>query len=263
MTIAKNKSNIDGKQFLQDAFAMEQKLLQVKLKFSTQSVTHPGTMGNVNESYFRDVLHKYLPKRYAVDNGVIIDSTGATSDQIDVIIYDNQYTPTLLDQEDHRFVPAEAVYAVFEVKPTINKTHLEYAGSKAESVRRLDRTSISIVHAGGEYPPKPLFTIVAGIIACDIEWTNGFGAQAFRENYDSLKNEKRLDCGLAVSGSYFDSYNGSLEVGTSDQALAYFLFRLLQQLQSLGTVPAVDWNSYGSVLKGKKPTSLLPSEEIL
>ena len=142
MTIAKNKSKIDGKKFLKNAFALEQKVLQVKLELSAQSITHPGTLGDVNESYVIDVLHKYLPKRYAVDNGIVIDSTGATSDQIDVVIYDNQYTPTLLDQENHRFIPAEAVYAVFEVKPTINKAYLEYAGNKAESVRKLKRTSI-------------------------------------------------------------------------------------------------------------------------
>lgn len=252
MTIAKNKSHIDGKRFLREAFTLEQKLLQVKLELSTQSITHPGTLGDVNESYFIEVLRKYLPRRYAVDNGIVMDSTGATSDQIDVIIYDNQYTPTLLDQENHRFVPAEAVYAIFEVKPNINKPHLKYAGSKAKSVRRLNRTTIHIVHAGGEFPPKDLFTIVAGIIAGNIDWADGFEADAFLENHRLLNEDERLDCGLAVSGSYFDSYNGSLEVGTSEQALAYFIFRLLQKLQSLGTVPAVDWNSYASVLGGKK-----------
>lgn len=255
MTIAKAKSSIDGKQFLQDAFALEQELLQVKLKFSTQSVPHPTELGDVNESHFVKVLRKYLPQRYAVHKGMIIDSTGATSHQIDVIIYDNQYTPTLLDQENHRFVPAEAVYAVFEVKPTINKKHLKYAGDKAESVRRLRRTSVPIVHAAAEKPAqvKPLFPIVAGIIAGGIEWKDGFEGQAFQDTYRSLTDNKCLDCGLAVSGSYFDSYNNSWEVGTSDQALAYFIFRLLQKLQSLGTVPAVDWNAYASVLRDKNP----------
>lgn len=250
MTIAKNKSNIDGKRFLKEAFALEQKFLRVKLDLSTQSITHPGILGDVNEKYFIDVLRKYLPKRYAVDNGIVIDSAGATSEQIDVIIYDNQYTPTLLDQENHRFVPAEAVYAVFEVKPTINKNYLEYAGNKAESVRSLCRTSIPIVHAGGKFPAKVLFNIVSGIIAGKINWVDGFESKKFLENYRLLDGAKSLDCGLAVSGSYFDFYDGSLTAGSSKQALAYFIFRLLQKLQSLGTVPAVDWNSYASALGG-------------
>ena len=82
MTIAKAKSQKDGKRFLKEAFSLEQKLLQVKLELSTQSVTHPSTLGEVNENYFIDVLSKYLPKRYAVDNGIVIDSKGATSDRI-------------------------------------------------------------------------------------------------------------------------------------------------------------------------------------
>ena len=48
-----------------------------------------------------------------------------------VVIYDPQYTPTLLDQHDHKYVTAEAVYAVMEVKPTVNKGLLDYAGKKA------------------------------------------------------------------------------------------------------------------------------------
>lgn len=248
MTKAKDKSHENGRLFLQEAFTLEQKLLQVKLELSSQSVTHPGTLGEVNESYFIEVLRKYLPKRYAVDTGIVIDSTGATSDQIDVIVYDNQYTPTLLDQQSHRFVPAEAVYGVFEVKPTINKEYLEYAGAKAESVRILLRTSIPIVHAGGEYPAKPLFPIIAGIITSRIDWSTGFDADAFRESHSSLSELQKLDCGLAVSGSVFDVYGGALEIGPSEQALAYFLFRLLQKLQSLGTVPAIDWNAYAAVL---------------
>ena len=80
-------------------------------------------------------LRKYLPNRYAVAQGIVVDSNGATSDQIDIIIFDPQYTPTLLDQQSHRFVPAEAVYGVLEAKPVISKQNLEYAGDKAASVR--------------------------------------------------------------------------------------------------------------------------------
>jgi hypothetical protein len=205
-------------------------------------------MGAVNETCFIEMLRKYLPRRYAVDTGIVIDSTGATSDHIDVIIYDIQYTPTLLDQKEHRYIPAEAVYAVFEVKPKVNKQYLVYAGNKAESVRKLKRTSVLIAHAGGEFPPKKLFPIIAGITAIGIEWRDGFKNSAFLKSYKLLSVNQKLDCGLAVSGSCFDMYNGALEFGPTDQALTYFIFRLLQKLQSLGTVPAIDWNAYALAL---------------
>ena len=243
-----NGQNNDGKEFLQNSLSIEQKLLQIKLELSSQSITHAGTMGAVNEEHFVNVLRKYLPNRYAVDTGIIIDSTGSTSHQIDVVIYDRQYTPTLLDQENHRYIPAEAVYAVFEVKPTVNKQYLNYAGDKAESVRVLHRTSIPIVHAGGEYPSKTLFPIVAGIVASKIDWADGFSGTRFQSNHSSLVDNNALDCGLAVSGDCFDMFDGAIRIGPGENALAYFLFRLLQKLQSLGTVPAIDWNAYAEAL---------------
>jgi len=245
MNKAKKSAKKDGKAFLRSSFSAEQELLKVQLKFSETSITHDGVMGEVNEQHFIHVLRKYLPKRYAVDHGIIIDSNGATSDQIDIVIFDNQYTPTLLDQHAHRFIPAEAVYCILEAKPTINKTYLEYAAKKAESVRILERTSIPIIHAGGEHPAKTLFPIVAGIVAADIEWAEGMNSPAFLTNLDSLTDEKKLDCGIALSDKSFDTYdNGTLTINQTGNCLAYFIFRLLQKLQTLGTAPAVDWNKY-------------------
>lgn len=104
------------------------------------------------------------------------------------------------------------------------------------------------MHAGGKYPAKSLFQIIAGIVSSNIDWTSGFSAKAFLESYDSLKELRKLDCGLAVSGGCFDAFSGTLEIGLREQALAYFLFRLLQKPQSLGTVPAIDWNAYASAV---------------
>jgi hypothetical protein len=248
MASRKKGTKKTGPRFLRDAFALEQSLLQVQLELSRQSVTQSGVLGEVNENRFVDVLRRYLPRRYAVDTGIVLDSLGNTSDQIDVIIYDNQYTPTLLDQENHRFIPAEAVYAVFEVKPAINKTYLEYAADKAESVRKLKRTSVPIVYAGGKFPSRPLFTIVAGIVATDLAWKQGFDSRAFARAIGQLTGLRFLDTGLAVSGGCFDYYDGRIKTGPGKNALTFFLFRFLQKLQMLGTAPAVDWSAYGSAL---------------
>jgi hypothetical protein len=203
-------------------------------------------MGDVNERHFIDVLRRYLPKRYAVDQGVVIDCNGNTSDQIDVIVFDNQYTPTLLDQQSHRFIPAEAVYCVVEAKPSLSKEYLEYAGAKAESVRRLERTSVPITHAGGEYAPKPLFDIVAGIIAVSADWREGCASPALAEALSNLTGNRKIDCGLALADRSFDTYQRDLYLSEPGGSLAVFLFRLLHRLQGLGTVPAVDWNRYGA-----------------
>lgn len=248
MNTAKAASGIDGKRFLREALAAEQKALADRLELSAKSITHNGVMGEVNELHFIEVLKKYLPRRYEVSQGIVIDANGSTSDQIDIIIFDHQYTPTLLDQQAHRFIPAEAVYGVFEVKQTISKAHLEYAADKAESVRRLERTSVPIKHAGGEYPPKPLFPIIAGIVAARVEWTDGLLSQSFQRSLGSFRDLRTIDCGLAVGDRAFDVCIDSVVFSEPTGSLAAFLFRLIQRLQALGTVPAVDWTRYGSVL---------------
>jgi hypothetical protein len=251
---AKRVSETKGKKFLQEAFYHQQRVLLDNLTLAEKSITHHGKRGEVTERHFITILRAYLPKRYAVDSAIVIDSTGRTSDQMDVVIYDPQYTPTLLDQHDHKYVTAEAVYAVMEVKPTVNKTYLEYAGKKAASVRRLKRTSIPIPHAGGTYPPKPLFEIVAGLIAPNIEWADGFGT-TFLGHHSALQKQSRLECVLAVNNASFDIFDTSVNhtVLPGNNALVFFLFRLLQKLQSLGTVPAICWNTYASQLANNKP----------
>lgn len=241
-------SNARGKEFLQRAFASEQSCLVAKLR-SSDRIVHDGDRGEVNEQYFIDVLRHYLPNRYTVHKATLLDSDGQISESIDVVVYDRQYTPTLLDSESHRYVPAEAVYAVFECKPKIDKAYVEYAGKKAESVRRLKRTSVPIAHAGGSYPPKPLFNIIAGILAIEVEWNDGFG-ESFEKCHSELTCLRKLDCGLAVDGHSFDTFaeNSAFTFCKTENALVFFLFRLLNQLQSLGTVPAIDWNAYASQL---------------
>jgi hypothetical protein len=234
--------------FLREAFRTEQTCLLTNLKSSTR-ITHAGDRGEVNEQHFINFLRKYLPNRYNVDKAIVLDCDGNVSDSIDVVVFDRQYTPCLLDNDLHRYVPAEAVYAIFECKPTIDKAYLEYAGAKAASVRRLRRTSVGIFHAGGQFPPKPLFNIVAGILAIDVSWKKGLSGE-FERAHHTLTPEAKLDCGFAAAGAAFDTFEGTggFNYGPAENSLAHFAFRLLWKLQSLATVPAVDWMAYANSL---------------
>lgn len=241
----------ENTKFLRDAFATEQECLIPKLK-SSNRIVHAGDRGEVNEQHFVDFLRKYLPNRYTVEKAIVLDSEGNVSQSIDVVVFDRQYTPTLLDNDKHRYVPAEAVYAVFECKPTIDKGYLEYASEKAASVRKLKRTSVEIYTASGKIPAKQHFEMVAGILAIEVGWKDGFGS-SFREIHEKLSREGAIDCGFAATGASFDTFAGpgAYAFGPPKNALAYFAFRLLSKLQSLATVPAVDWMAYANQLANK------------
>jgi hypothetical protein len=236
-------------EWLRRAFMGVQEKLVLDLKLASSSIGHAPTIGSVNEDHWISVLRAYLPKRYEVASGFVIDSLGGRSDQVDVVIYDKHFTPTLLDQQSHHYIPAEAVYAVFESKPHFDKDYLKYAGQKAASVRKLHRTSVSISHAGGKYPPKEPFPILAGIVAARSSWADGLG-KSFTGNLPS-NGDEALNCGCALEHGAFDDSDGSLNIVPRDGALVYFLFRLLSRLQSLGTVPAIDWSAYAKIIEAE------------
>lgn len=246
-TVAALSAAADDTTWLKQAFGKVQDNLRGQMALASQSISHAGTMGSVNEEHWLELLRSYLPNRYEVATGIVIDSKGNRSDQIDVVIFDRHFTPTLLDQKNHRYIPAEAVYAMFECKPEVNKGYIEYAEKKAASVRSMMRTSVPISHAGGTFQPKPHFRILAGLLAPVSGWVNGLDA-TFLKNLGADENSA-LDCVCALDHGCYDKYEGTSLVVAEQGALMYFLFRLLGRLQSLGTVPAIDWSAYSRIIK--------------
>ena len=69
-----------------------QQEMEAGLKTGASVLMHPGMKGDDTEDNWREWLMAYLPNRYAVAKGVVIDADGNESEQIDVIIYDRQYS---------------------------------------------------------------------------------------------------------------------------------------------------------------------------
>src|SRR5438128_2046395 len=141
--------NIDFKQL----FGSLQAELDAKLK-SGRIIQHPGSKGDNSELNWIEMLRQYLPQRYRIEKAFVVDSKGAISEQLDIVVFDAHYSPPIFNTGGTLYVPAESVYAVLEVKPELNKENLEYASQKAASARKLHRTSVEIRHAGGVYPAK-------------------------------------------------------------------------------------------------------------
>ncbi len=233
---------------LRDVFIGLQARLEGELRGNRSALTHPGARGEASEDDWLRVLKDHLPYRYQVDKAFVIDSFGNCSDHIDVVVYDRQYSPFLYNQANERYVPAESVYAVFEVKQDLSREHVLYAGDKAASVRRLRRTSVAIPYAAGQYAPRPLSAIVAGIMAYQSSWSPPFG-KAFTDALDELGPEQQLDVGCALLHGVFEAayvVGARVQVTavTGAASLVEFLMRLLKRLQSLGTAPAIDYDAY-------------------
>ena len=219
--------------------------IQQKLEGIRESVPYPGGKGKASEDVWNDLFNKYLPSRYKASQAHVVDSKGASSDQIDIVIYDRQYSPFILDYEGAKIVPAESVYAVFEVKQLVNLEHVKYAQDKVSSVRKLHRTSLPIPHAGGEYPAKPLMPIYGGLLTLESNWKPPMGDSLIK----ALKKDQEegmLDCGCVASHGFFrlEKEFGEYVVCSNGKPATEFLFWLIYKLQSIGTVPMIDVQAY-------------------
>jgi len=218
---------------------------------------HNGIKGDEGELLWLKLLEQHLPRRYAVRRGIVIDSRGARSDAIDLIIYDPQYTPVFLAQDQHAYVFAEAVYAVFEVKQEVDAENIRYAAAKAASVRQLHRTNAPIVHAGGKIAePRPLFPILAGLLTLDHKWKTDPIPQ-LRDHLRQQTSPGQLDLVLSLEAiGLVELLPGEAEptFDAGPTSLVLFLYRLLHRLQQCGTVPAVDWPAYIAPLRASRPS---------
>jgi hypothetical protein len=222
--------------------------IEQRLSIARKSFQHPGTKGDASENVWISMLDLYLPKRYQAAKAHVVDSRGAFSEQIDVVIFDRQYSPFIFTFENQTIIPAESVYAVFEAKQTADAGLVSYAQDKVATVRRLHRTSLPIPHAGGVYPPKPLIPILGGLLTFESEWSPPLGP-SFEKALLAGTGERQLDLGCVASHGHFDreEANGYRFVNGGKPATA-FLFRLISRLQFSGTVPMIDIDAYGEWL---------------
>lgn len=255
---------------LRELFHGLQEQMLVSLNVNRKFIDHSGSKGDATEQHWIEFLRTYLPDRYKVDKAIVIDSTGNVSEQMDVVIYDAIYTPFIFNQDGFMYIPAESVYAVFEVKQDV-KGHIEYAANKVESVRKLKRTSIGMVSSGNPMTARKLTKIIGGILTTTSSYC---GTDAVRKQLKELNGLQTLDMGcLCDTGSFHVDYKETIpkdieptnniednrkyielvyksrivkdiEFSDKDVSLFTFFLQLVSYLKSIGTVAAIDINAY-------------------
>ena len=247
------------------------------LNVNRGNISHPGSKGNATEQHWIGFLRTYLPDRYKVDKAFVIDAEGAQSNEIDIVIYDGMYTPFIFNQDGCKFIPAESVYAVFEVKQEITKDYIEYAAERIESVRKLKRTSIGMVASGSPKPARLLTKIIGGILTTSNPYKN---EKAVKEHLFKLKGYQTIDLGcFCESFSFYVDYEElkpeklefpdidenrkciesiyqsrnvkNISFSDKDVSLFTFFLQLVSCLKSIGTVPAIDVNAYLKAIGAK------------
>lgn len=248
MAKAKAVSAKDNPEFLKNALLSVEHKFITDLKHHADTNTHNGSHGDATEGAWISLLSAYLPARYKVAKAFAIDHKGNATKQLDCLIYDAHFTPKLFGENNNLYVPAEAVYATFEIKQDVTTKHLDDAADKIESLRKLVRTSVPLNGPKGKNPTKKPLPIIGGLLAMKASWKKGLGSE-FEQKVKGYTGKRSLDFVLTAKDGFYDNLSSREEIESGEGSLIRGLFRLIKVLRTKNSVPAVDWDKYEKVLK--------------
>lgn len=140
-------------------YVQTEKSFIAQLYFST---SHGSTIGGFREEVWREMFKQIVPKKFVIEQSVfIIDSQGRVSNEVDLAIIDETYTPYIFHYGKVKFLPIEAVAVVIECKSSSMcqdklKSWAESIIALKTSCKSYTRTINTIID--GEQIPSPTQT---------------------------------------------------------------------------------------------------------
>jgi hypothetical protein len=216
-----------GRIDLSEVFRRVQREMVAQLSVG-QLFEHASSHGAATERHWLELFERYLPQRYRAAPAFVIDSAGRRSRQIDLAIFDNLSSPRLFPHASGAHIPAESVYAVFEIKPTFSKQWLRDAGEKAASVRSLRGAS-----------PK----LLSGLLATSSVWNTKTFAANLTRALSVLPHAHRIDIGCSLQQGSFECRR-KIRISTPEESLIFFIVRLLDRLAKNGPAKPTNLLTY-------------------
>lgn len=248
---------------LKKMFALKQSQMESSFEANT-AIIHSGSKGDATEEEWLNWFKNFGAK-YKAEKAFIIDHNGNVSQQIDIVLYDAYYSPLIFENNGQKYIPAESVFAIFEVKQNLNAEHIKYAKEKIESVRRLDRVSGDVYVLNGSCQPgKKPYEIIGGLLTYKCDWAtdniiknmeNNLNDPAFTNEFNKLNFICCLKTGAyEINYSFTHSIfygkdivllDTEIKSNGNNGVLISAYFKLLRMLGKLGNCLAIDYNAYG------------------
>ncbi|MBC2576293.1 DUF6602 domain-containing protein [Peptostreptococcus canis] len=169
---------------------------------------HGTTIGSNRENVWKELFERIVPKKFQVESNVfIIDSEGNRSSEVDLAIFDEQYTPYIFKHGVLKFIPIEAVAAVIECKSE-NKSedvfqewvkNIDSLRTSQDSIVRIARKiafgSQSIDKVGGGYLNTQTASRPIKILCyiSSTKNTQGHPKKGFDIVLEANKNQEEID----------------------------------------------------------------------
>lgn len=152
--------------------SVEQSLVH---QLTLETPGHQPTTGTYRENVWLSLFEQIIPRKFCIDQGVfVIDSFGGISNEIDLAIYDEQYTPYIFNYGKIKFIPIEAVAVVVQCKG--KQLSFDNLNDWIGSIRKL-KTSLDSVAR-----------IMPGVVDNNLDWAY----RTLCEEPDSKRRELHL-----------------------------------------------------------------------
>ena len=171
---------------------------------------HRLTAGTYREEIWADFFRRIVPKKFNIARSVfIIDSNENISKEVDIAIYDEQYTPYIFNYGLIKFIPIEAVAAVVQCKSrALDKENLL---NWIKSINKLQTSNDEQKQSSTEYngnlkinfSDKNLFDVLKNYNHADKEDAN--------KEDNAEKQEKNKKCNEQVDEESVNSTLGKKE----------------------------------------------------
>ncbi|MFT4451824.1 DUF6602 domain-containing protein [Parvimonas sp. G1425] len=187
---------------------------------------HQLTAGTYREEIWADFFRRIIPKKFNIARSVfIIDSKENISNEVDIAIYDEQYTPYIFNYGLIKFIPIEAVAAVVQCKSrSLDRDDLL---NWTNSINNLQTSNDSIVrlatyiHVGKESRCDAIQTATKPIkILCHIPTNETSNDYTYGRHYFDIVIEAYQKSKSSKEQTQNNTeYNGNLKINFSDENL--------------------------------------------
>ncbi|USX15025.1 hypothetical protein NHH88_04295 [Oxalobacteraceae bacterium OTU3CAMAD1] len=104
---------------------------------SAANFQHRGIRGDERAEALGQFLAMHLPQSFSVGKGEVVDYLDTRTGQLDLFVYDSSTASPLLAAGENTLLPAEALYAVIEVKSVLTQAELNKCAVAAAKLRDL------------------------------------------------------------------------------------------------------------------------------
>lgn len=216
--------NVDFIRDIKENYLKMERELVTQLNYNVTN--HELTAGTYREEIWADFFRRIVPKKFNIERSVfIIDSNENISKEVDIAIYDEQYTPYIFNYGLIKFIPIEAVAAVVQCKSrSLDKDDLL---NWTDSINNLQTSNDSIVrlatyiHIGRESLCEAIQTATMPIkVLCHIPTKETSNDDTCgRDSFDIIIEAYQKSKSSEEQNQNNSEYNGNLKITFSDENL--------------------------------------------